>query len=451
MALQKSQHFTDFPIVGNRIRRRISNWLNYQEPNRDWKESTPIIEQAVSIPDNWEGAFDFQYQSLKGPIQAFVGDSTDVLNTALVGVRCANKPECWINYKALGVNNSVGMKIFPVQRAVRWPDLWTNTDLAYQVGRHKLDKQIKLKDPGHPVSFRFAFRIPAGMSYEIVNNQLLLRDEFGEVVLRSFSPWGEDSSTTAPTDNGKQAINVTMVESDPVVYQGKTFPTLLITPDLADLSGATYPVIIDPTTQITGTTDIEDNSMNSASPGNNRGSKTDIWTIANRRPLCRIATIGSIPEGTITALRLHLYSAGSLATLEAFAVKDGNDWVEGTAFGAVQAGSSCWSHAKYDTQSWLGSAGCNTSGTDYDADGSPPSITLVDAQFNAWTLKAAWATAWRDATREPNGIVINYNPIEWGNYWASEHGTYPCYWEVDYDEGGVSMPVFMNHYRQMGN
>lgn len=55
-------------------------------------------------------------------------------------------------------------------------------------------------------------------------------------------------------------------------------------------------------------------------------------------------------------------------TIQAFAISSANSgWVEGTAYGSAQTGSSSWNYAKNTTQAWAGSAGLSTAGTDYDS------------------------------------------------------------------------------------
>lgn len=62
-------------------------------------------------------------------------------------------------------------------------------------------------------------------------------------------------------------------------------------------------------------------------------------------------TTGSITNGTVNAYAIAAANTG---------------WVEGTVFNAAQTGSSCWNFARNATQSWAGSAGLSTPGTDYD-------------------------------------------------------------------------------------
>lgn len=414
--IARAHHWTDNALGGRDRTRQIGNWLNYSTPAGLIDACDPDAEEAPTPPEGWTGAYEFTHANRRSALQAFIGDSTDAANTALLGLRRSHRPECWLNIKAVNVNPAL-MTVSRAERCVSWPGLWDFSVLRWTLGRARVQKDIILSAPGHPAAFRFALRYPAGFSHIIgADGSISYRDASGAEWLRSPAPWAEDA-------NGNR-IRVACVAAPDLVTAKGTFPTLRLVPNAADLASAVYPVTVDPTTTISGTTDIQDAPMLTLGPGNetlNYGSSTSVGVGAYsatriQRGIFRVAS-AAIPAGTISDLRLKMYRAASSGfstqpgTLDIYVLKDANTWVEGTSSGSQQTGSCCWNYAKYATQAWAGSVGAGSSGTDYDADASPPGTafdaypTGDDVLFTV-TLKSDWATAWRDATRVNNGIFL---------------------------------------------
>ena len=106
------------------------------------------------------------------------------------------------------------------------------------MGRHRINSQLAFNGPGHPTFFRYGLRLAPGMSYQLVNNQLLLRDDQGVEVMRVPAPIGEDSSTVAPTPDGTLPIRTTLTEDG--TFNGN--PIFRLDLDQDDLASAVYPV-----------------------------------------------------------------------------------------------------------------------------------------------------------------------------------------------------------------
>ena len=431
----RGQHFTDSPTVGGVARRTLRNWSNYQRPGRPWASCAPGVSPATGTPPDWSGAFDFSHGSQNAALQCFFRDATDPGNRAMVGARLASDPGAWINIKAMDC--TAADVVFEEGGALaRWPDLWANSDLTYRPGAGKLRKEIICKAPGHPTVFRSTIKTPPGYTPDLSGGRGRLLDTEGVERLGLSAPYAYDSSTVYPTHDGKKPIGVELRD-------GGTFGAFRVVElvlDQDDLDGAVYPVTVDPTVPITGTTDVEDVHMIPPPSGtNNYGSAVVLQATTARPLLTRIATIGSIPAGTITGLRfLFTELAASDYTLNAFFIADANDWVEGTASGSPQAGSVCWDQAKFGSQNWAGSAGCGTSGTDYDADASPPAMTSTgSAGLQTFSLDPTWAPLWRDGARAPNGIkIVNPAGPDSCVAWSTEFGSDQPYFEVDWAPAG---------------
>jgi hypothetical protein len=336
------------------------------------------------------------------------------------------------------------------QRRLVFRGFAPQTRVAYVVGRHRLDKLIRLAAPGHPSSFRFAMRMAPGLTHELVGTSITVRDDQGAAVLRMMAPRSWDSSTTEMTVDGAQEIRTTITEGSPTP-QG--YPTFRLTPNPDDLDGATYPVFVDPTVVISGTGGIEDNSLVSGSLfQRNFGGGLFVWAgVQGGFTYHAVSRFDEslIPAGTIDAVRWKVYqtahaSSTTADTLKIHAIKDANDWVEGSSINAPESGASDWSSAKLGSQAWAGSQGCSTSGTDYDAavGASEPygALTSGPDVLHTISLPTQWATDWRDAGRVNNGLFVKSDTESTNRFFASrstEAASNQPTFEVDYTVGAA--------------
>jgi hypothetical protein len=392
--------------IGSQLMRTISNWMNYRTPRHGWRTANAIASDATGTPDDWSGQFDFRRTCLAGALQTFFGDSTTPDNRTLVGARVAGSPGSWINWKARGVSAT---NEIVNGRLVRFANAWTDTHLDYLTDESRLKLRIRLLSSSSPAKFRFTARTPINHNLTFADGAGELRNAGGEIVMSIPAPWGEDA-------NGNP-IRATMTQVGSV----GAMPLIEIAVNEDDLSAASFPVDIDPTTIISGTTDLEDSTIAAHNTSNNYGGASVIRVSTNTpgtgwRGLFRIKGT-AIPSGNIVSATLNLYrfaqATGSVGdTLLFYPVKDANDWVEGTGNGSVVAGSCSYNHAKHTGQAWAGGvgSGCGVNGTDHDAS---PDASIVYAAFLAGgdvlfpvPITPALMTAWRDATRVDNGLMI---------------------------------------------
>jgi len=199
---------------------------------------------------------------------------------------------------------------------------------------------------------------------------------------------------------------------------------------------------------ISGTASIEDTCITSGTPDGNFGNNTFVFHGDNDawRSLVRV-TQAALPNGSVSGFRFFAYEVTAGRVLTGFHVADANDWVEGTSqAGGTQAGSCCWNHAKYDTQSWAGTVGCGTSGTDFDADASPPGLTTQTAVYNEWTLYTAWAMNWKSGARAANGFIIfDGSGAIARKFNSTENAGNQPYFEVDYIATRPLFAMAMRH------
>ena len=184
-AIRWHRHWTDHkpdPLQPRKLRRTLSNWANYKTPSGVWTASSPDIRSSTGTPDDWVGQYDFREDSSQAPLQTYYEDARDANNTAMVGMRLSDDPSSWVNYKAADIDNSVPM----TKRrgnTVGWDELWNNCDLLFHHSRHKVDKEIVLKNAAHPASFKFTVLIPDGYTLQIRSNRGAILNGRGEQVL----------------------------------------------------------------------------------------------------------------------------------------------------------------------------------------------------------------------------------------------------------------------------
>ena len=291
-------------------------------------------------------------------------------------------------------------------RTITYPGLWPGCDLVYEVGGHKLKETVVVWDKFlAPPYFEWTLKYPPSHTIDVAENVFALLDGEGNKEIETQTPWGEDSSTLALTLSGHQYIRCTLTEEN---ARGG-FRVVRLTPNPDDMEGGVGVIRLDPTTTISGTVDIEDSFVGDFPLGNTGGGDLIAVgydsTVNLDRALVRIATIGSIPSGTITAFRYifwHVSYANSTNSnnIDFFAIKDANDWTElGVVWGTTDG-----------VTPWAGSDGCGTSGTDYDAEGSPPTWASPAKTSGppveiTVALVPQWATDWRDSVRDSNGIL----------------------------------------------
>jgi hypothetical protein len=93
-----------------------------------------------------------------------------------------------------------------------------------------------------------------------------------------------------------------------------------------------------------------------------------------------------------------------------YRIADANgSWVEGTSLGDSQSGSSCWNYRAYNTNTWAGSAGLSTAGTDY-VNTVIGSATFTDGTsgYRTITLNSSGLTVLADwfGDASNNGVML---------------------------------------------
>jgi hypothetical protein len=248
-------------------------------------------------------------------------------------------------------------------------------------------------------------------------------------------------------DDGKETGHI-----EPVVMkltETGGFSSATLTVDSLWVAGAIDPVIDPDVTidDVTGT--INDNSLVLNNPTFNYGGAP--FMACQRQPGTVTNNLISVdlslyPDITIinSKFGLDFYSVvGGSNTFDYYKVLV--DWVEGTASGGSQVGSSDWTYRIRATNSW-NSAGCEGIGTDHAAvkDGSV-TVSEVDSDF-PMPLTNALTQDWIDNPGNNKGIVWIKPVTESGVYsvaYSSESGTgNKPYFYMEHIEEVVGNPYY---------
>lgn len=425
---RRSQHWTDVPTgpKGKRTR-TISNYINYQDQAGTWRASDPAIEDG----DDGQGG-GYEQRSVRAPLQAFIGKAATPLQSARYMVRLSDKPGYWVQIAASD-GADVAKVLDRPGRKSSWPNLWTNTTLSYTIGRARVIKELVLSAAGHPASYTFTMRHPGNHSHVVgADGSISFKDVQGVEWLKSPPPWGEDA-------NGNP-IRVTLVEGAPLL--GPVFQVVL-TPNADDLAGAAYPVTVDPSVVISGTSAIEDNYLYISSNSNYGGSSQ--WRFIEDVGILRIKST-AFPAGTIDAFRWKPYVEYYTSTGRNVAfhriLPANADWVEGTASAVAQTGSSCANWKAYHVSTptaWAGSAALGTSGVDYEAAAGVTKNFNTGVGWYTITLPLAWAALWQSTPSSNGGFrAKSVSGSGFVRITSTEGGANSQYFEIDYTEPPAS-------------
>jgi len=423
------------PKQATRILKNYANYRNVDslDINRQlsWQVTGTNFGVPSGTPDHWPDSFDFHLQAQNQPLQVYISTAnSDLPTSTAIRVRLSDRPHRWVQYKV--VNPAPNVTPIQVGRSVIWPGIFgAGRRLKWTANKAGVEKLIELNsEPTHWP--RFSVRQPPGCTFEISPNLKVIRfkGSSGNVYMQTnpVSGWWGNEDPEEATDQGQ----VNIVEADTIVDGLETLRTFRLVPVGAAWDSAVYPIYLDPTTTISGTTDIEDTHVRSDNNTLNYSASYNFvgyWQF--KQTIVRIVSAGSIPSSAITGFRFLSYNHLSNAVpSEAYFIKDANNWVHSTATWDVKSTGQAWAG---------GNNGCGASGTDYVADGSPPTLSFA-AGWNTYTLPIEWPPLWKSGANALNGIVIIPTVYNGNQAYVTntEDATYPLYFEIDYLLSGHS-------------
>ena len=158
-------------------------------------------------------------------------------------------------------------KLSQDNRAVIYRDVAENVDIAYTVKTEGLKEDIVLKTKGAPSVYKF----------RLTTNGLLLQETDGTVGL--FTPAGEDVFTFAPLymedANGKRSEQVMLTYTS--VKNGYEL-TVSADPAFLNAADTAYPVVIDPSIMVSGSSVTYDTCVDQQYPSSNYYLSESLWT-----------------------------------------------------------------------------------------------------------------------------------------------------------------------------
>ena len=444
---KRDWHYTDVIVdpAQRKRKRTIGNWRNYKNRTGEWAPTNLRFHRAE--PDDSFFGMSLKWVTSDCPLEFFIGRPNEMGGRPWWGFRKsdtdADKGVIFFIENGVDAGNPT---VTEGRQEVLFPGIFPDTDLILTSSTHFIEKWITLKTAtsgdgatGNKVDLGIV--LPDNWSLEVpddnvVSNYIVIKNGSGKEIYRSRPAKAYDSSVkrkNVPCRFNKLANG----DLNGVPYYRVRLR--------CEPAGFTRPIFMDPTVTISGAGAIEDNSL-LVGDGEfvfstmNTGGAIE-WHLYNptaaegeARVVVRFDKT-QIPAGTIDAGRLimKVLAVSNASNASAYVLKDAAAWVEGTANFADQVGSSCW-----DTRTaaaWPGSAGAKTSGTDYDANASPPTFSTA-AGTRTLALNTTAIAAWRDATRVNNGIVIGVGGSTVATLGSTENATSGNrpYVEIDYTE-----------------
>ena len=274
-------------------------------------------------------------------------------------------------------------------------------DLAVTFAGHFVKLDIELLGGYVPPNGQFAF--PVGLTGLTRSGGRILRD--GVEVMHLRAP---DVYDAANTEDRRPIANE-------FVKVGNQWYALFTLPSLTGMSRP----VVDPTFEVQPDAAAgKDTYIASASADTNYGTSQDLDMPATGQPCLVQFDLSSLAaDVVVTATTLYLtMSWGSDATITGRRILPANVWVEAEA---------TWNNRATST-AWAGSAGCRTSGTDYDATASFAVAQPTGNGEKTFAFSSdgiADVTAWIDGSADNNGLAVEMNKAGWNFVYRSSDYT----------------------------
>ncbi len=167
-------------------------------------------------------------------------------------------------------NNSISKyskKLYSDERAVVYSDVLENVDIAYTVKNGALKEDIIIKSRQATASFTFGLSTN-GLILSEKNDILALHNTLGEEIFRFAPLYMEDA-------NGKRSEAVYLSYTS--VKNGYEI-TISVDPDFLNAADTVYPVVVDPSVMVTGSSVTYDTCVDQQYPTSNYYLSENLWT-----------------------------------------------------------------------------------------------------------------------------------------------------------------------------
>jgi hypothetical protein len=144
VATKRSWHWTDEP-VGDKRRRTVRNWCNYQDPQGVWNPTDLRIRRAEE-GETFLGR-SLEWVADRAPMQWFVGNSTEAGGRPWFGLRKSDDEEKGIVSFLLYGDASGGYTVDGPSKSALWDDVLPDTDMTLYAVDSRIERWISLLTP----------------------------------------------------------------------------------------------------------------------------------------------------------------------------------------------------------------------------------------------------------------------------------------------------------------
>ena len=298
------------------------------------------------------------------------------------------------------------------EAAVVYPEVQPNVDYLYEATGTGIKENLIIKDRTETAAFEFII-YAEGCHLEETDNGAVLVNSGENRVMDIGRFYVYDSA-----EKGTQNVRCTVDEYDDGQYK----LTITVDPEWLNAPERVFPVIVDPSTTVSGYSYTYDACICSKYPSTNYGADTnlrsgydtDYWA---RRSLLRFyfnSSVSSISASSVTSATLKLYKHGGVAP-QMYAHRVNTSWDSGTVN---------WNNRPYFSDGAISTQSYNSVGNWY-------SMTMTSI-----------VQSWLNGTQPNYGVELidDHESNTSGNYWSTFYSSeasssYVPVLTINYDDG----------------
>lgn len=452
-----SSSFTDIKEAGGLRKRKIGGTQHHKNSAGLWVKSDTIARQVTMLPPQWPLVWN--------PAVRIGGESiTYVTGTDQGGwlSKVAHQRDLWVSIQPS--NRLPGVVPTRNKRTFRWNNVFPDQGtLAIRVGKKGYRKVISY--PSMPITLpQIDVAVPVGCTIVKYDNHLKFLNVQGDEYMHTkpaFGWWGADRLEGIEDVAGAGVGSISLVQTDTYVANGVTWHTYELTPVGPEWDNAQGVVRFDPSTEISGATDVDMTHIIEGYSDYNYGTDTrqdveyESFSSGRRHMLLR-ADADLYPDGTYTDCSWDLYwrsgEAGAGDGTHHFhrIVDDNSAWIQGVNNHWRSTGDSTWNNLAWDSTTptkWFNGSDGFVIGTDTDSASGLDWVHTVgvhDGQYNSHSLPTSWFSDWAATPANNAGVYITEDTGSASDNLVAmdaDNGTNPPTLTITYTTGG-SAPTF---------
>jgi hypothetical protein len=443
MSIVRGQNFTRTKTGKRSWRHEIADRSNFLAAGADPVDGWAPVVRGV---DPTKAAAGFTFGQDQGAYTYQLRDAMDVGKRSLLKRQLTADPSCWVSIRARNVNavdatDEAGQPLTTGATRAVYRNIRDGVTYSLDLGpaRMSFDLVGDTRDAAIAAGeMQFVAQTGPGCRLENRNGGIsMVRKSDGAVIDHTSAPTCYDENGSRDAPNMVGYLRLTGEEDAGGQVVAAWF-------EAASLAGAAPGrVTYDPTTVISGTTDIEDSMIQGNLATSNRGGLSEIWAGSFSSILLRTLfrfSVGSIPGGstitdsymTLTNSIIHI----TIPWIYTMPITDANAWVEGSQNSAPEAGAINWNWLAHPSTAWAGgSPGCGVVVDDYDNSATKTQMAIPSASSsNNYDIDPAAVQGWLDGARINNGILLkgfgdglrnpgdseNVAPRSYGRFYSTE-------------------------------